>query len=298
MNYRKLGKSELQISEIGFGCMSLEASSNKIQNILEKAVDHGINFFDTADLYDKGANEILVGKSLKQRRKNIVLATKVGNKWNNDGSTWVWNPRKSYILKAIEDSLRRLQTDYIDLYQLHGGTVDDPIDEVIETFELLIEQGKIRYYGISSIRPNVIREYVTKSNISSVMMQYSLLDRRPEESCLQLLEDKRICVFSRGGLAKGLLVDKPPKDYLHYSSEDVEKFQRIIKGIDNSEIPTSRVALGFVLNKSVISSAVIGIRKMEQLEDVLKASNSQTLTSEELKMLNDAIAPNYFENHR
>ena len=138
MNYRKLGKSELQISEIGFGCMSLEASSNKIQNILEKAVDHGINFFDTADLYDKGANEILVGKSLKQRRKNIVLATKVGNKWNNDGSTWVWNPRKSYILKAIEDSLRRLQTDYIDLYQLHGGTVDDPIDEVIETFELLI----------------------------------------------------------------------------------------------------------------------------------------------------------------
>jgi aryl-alcohol dehydrogenase-like predicted oxidoreductase len=115
---------------------------------------------------------------------------------------------------------------------------------------------------------------------------------------LQLLEDKRIGVFSRGGLAKGLLVDKPPKDYLHYSSEDVEKFQRIIKGIDNSEIPTSRVALGFVLNKSVISSAVIGIRKMEQLEDVLKASNSQTLTSEELKMLNDAIAPNYFENHR
>src|SRR6202034_3432729 len=96
-------------------------------------------------------------------------------------------------------------TDYIDLYQLHGGTIDDPIDETIEAFELLQQQGKIRYYGISSIRPNVISEYVQRSNIISVMMQYSLLDRRPEESCLQLLQQNNIGVLARGSVAGGLL---------------------------------------------------------------------------------------------
>jgi aryl-alcohol dehydrogenase-like predicted oxidoreductase len=298
MNYRKLGKSDLDISEIGFGCMSLEGNSNENQLILEKAVDAGINFFDTADLYDKGANEQLLGKVLKNVRKNVIIASKVGNQWKQDGSGWDWNPRKSYILQAVEKSLIRLQTDYIDLYQLHGGTIGDPIDEVIEAFELLVEKGKIRYYGISSIRPIVIREYVAKSNISSVMMQYSLLDRRPEESCLELLEGNQIGVLSRGGLAKGLLVSKPSKAYLNYSEEEVEKLQSLVKEIDGFGTPSSKVALGFILNKTTISSAVIGIRTMGQLEEVLNAANGQKLTSDELKMLYDIIAPNYYENHR
>jgi aryl-alcohol dehydrogenase-like predicted oxidoreductase len=298
MNYRKLGKSDLDISEIGFGCMSLEGNSNENQLILEKAVDAGINFFDTADLYDKGANEQLLGKVFKNVRKNVIIASKVGNQWKQDGSGWDWNPRKSYILQAVEKSLIRLQTDYIDLYQLHGGTIGDPIEEVIEAFELLVEQGKIRYYGISSIRPNVIREYVAKSNISSVMMQYSLLDRRPEESCLELLLGNQIGVLSRGGLAKGLLVSKPSKAYLNYSEEEVEKIQSLIKEIDGFSTPSSKVALGFILNKTAISSAVVGIRTRDQLEEVLNASNGQKLTSDELKMLYDMIAPNYYENHR
>lgn len=299
MNYRKLGKSDLKISEIGFGCMSLDENSNEKHLILEKAVDAGINFFDTADLYDKGANEQLLGKALKNVRKNIIIASKVGNQWKQDGSGWDWNPRKSYILQAVEKSLIRLQTEYIDLYQLHGGTIDDPIDEVIETFELLVEQGKIRYYGISSIRPNVIKEYVAKSNISSVMMQYSLLDRRPEESCLRLLEDKQIGVLSRGGLAKGLLVNKPPKPYLSYTEEEVEKIQGLVKEINGFGTPSSKAALGFILNKRAITSAVVGIRTMDQLEEVLNTSSrGQKLTSVELKMLDDLIAPNYYENHR
>ncbi|MFT7034229.1 MAG: aryl-alcohol dehydrogenase-like predicted oxidoreductase [Cyclobacteriaceae bacterium] len=298
MNYRKLGKSNLQISEIGFGCMSLEENSNKNELILEKAVDAGINFFDTADLYDKGSNEQLLGKAIKSVRKNVILASKVGNQCKKDGTGWDWNPRKSYILQAVEESLIRLQTDYIDLYQLHGGTIDDPIDEVIEVFELLVEQGKIRYYGISSIRPNVIREYAAKSNISSVMMQYSLMDRRPEESCLELLENKQIGVLSRGGLAKGLLVSKSSKAYLNYSEEEVETIQSLIREIDGLGTTSSKVALGFILNKKAISSAVVGIRTMNQLEEILNASNGQKLRSEELKILYDTIAPNYYENHR
>ena len=143
-----------------------------------------------ADLYDKGENEKLIGAALKEKRKDVIIATKVGNQWRADGSGWDWNPRKEYILSCVEGSLQRLNIDYIDLYQLHGGTIQDPIDETIEAFELLVQQGKIRYYGISSIRPNVIREYVKRSNIVSVMMQYSLLDRRSEETCLPLLQQQ------------------------------------------------------------------------------------------------------------
>ena len=178
MEYRKLGKSELMISSVSFGCMSLQGTDASNKALLLKAIDGGINFFDTADLYDKGANETTVGKALREKRKEIIISTKVGNQWKTDGSGWDWNPRKQYILSAVEDSLRRLQTDYIDLYQLHGGTMDDPIDEIIAAFELLKEKGKIRYYGISSIRPNVIREWVSRSNIAVSYTHLTLPTKR------------------------------------------------------------------------------------------------------------------------
>ncbi len=214
--------------------VSLEKSYNENQRLLHRAIDMGVNYFDTADLYNSGENEILVGKALRSKRQGIFLATKVGNQMRPDGSGWDWNPSKKYILEAVEDSLRRLQTDYIDLYQLHGGTIEDPIDETIEAFEILKEQGKIRAYGISSIRPNVIRQYVKRSNIVSVMMQYSLLDRRPEENCLPLLQEHQIGVMVRGAVAKGLLAGKPSKSYLGYQQEDVEKLVKVIGGSGKS----------------------------------------------------------------
>src|SRR5690349_1405782 len=115
MKYRLLGSSGIKVSEIGFGCMSLSSNSeNENIELLHAATDLGINFFDTADLYDKGMSEIAVGKAIKKMRKKIVLATKVGNQWRSDGTGWDWNPRREYILQAIDKSLRRLQTDYID----------------------------------------------------------------------------------------------------------------------------------------------------------------------------------------
>ena len=115
------------------------------------------------------------------KRSEVILCTKVGNVWNPEGQGWHWDASKKHILQAVESSLSRLQTDHIDLYLLHGGTIEDPIDETIEAFELPKQQGKIKHYGISSIRPNVIREYVKRPCIVSVMRQYSLLDRRSEE---------------------------------------------------------------------------------------------------------------------
>lgn len=193
----RLGTSELEVSEIGFGCMSLSTELESAKRMIHDALDRGVTFFDTADLYQDGRNEELVGEALKGRRSEVILATKVGNRRIPGKEGWVWDPSKAYIRQAVKESLRRLQTDYIDLYQLHGGTMDDPMDETIEAFEELKQEGVIRYYGISSIRPNVIREYVRRSQIVSVMSQYSLLDRRPEETVLPMLEEAGISLIAR-----------------------------------------------------------------------------------------------------
>lgn len=145
--------------------MSLPTDEKKAKEIIACAIDSGIQFFDTADLYGYGANEKIVGEALKPVRDRVVIATKVGNRWKEEKDGWYWGPSKTYIKDAVKYSLKRLGTDYIDLYQLHGGTLDDPIDDIIEAFEQLKEEGLIRHYGISSIRPNVIEQYA-KNRIS------------------------------------------------------------------------------------------------------------------------------------
>lgn len=299
MNYKKLGKSELQISEVSFGCMSLNATKpTESVQLLHQALDNGITYFDTADLYDKGENEKLIAKAFKNKRDQVVIATKVGNHWRPDGSGWDWNPRKEYILQAVEGSLKRLQTDCLDLYQLHGGTLEDPIDEIIEAFELLQQQGKIRYYGISSIRPNVIREYVKRSHIVSVMMQYSLLDRRPEETCLDLLQSNQIGVLARGSLAQGLLAGKPPKPYLAYSETEVEKVDAALKNLTTEGQQPAEVALHYVLHHPAISSAVLGIRTQQHLETALQAVKSKPLQVAGYTNLQQLVQANYYGQHR
>lgn len=298
MEYRLLGKTALSVSRIGFGCMSLGDNETDNHRLLHAAADMGINFFDTADLYAKGNNEITVGAALKEKRKDVIIATKVGNQWKEDGSGWQWNPRKAYILSAIDDSLQRLQTDYIDLYQLHGGTIEDNIDETIEAFITLQEKGKIRFWGISSIRPNVIRAYAHRAPIASVMMQYSILDRRPEESCFPILLDKNIGVLARGSLASGLLVNKEPKPYLNYTAAQVAAAAAAVKSAINPQRNATQTALGFVLQQPVVSSAVVGIRTMEQLKDVMQTDSKALLPPAILEALQIAIPPNYYKDHR
>lgn len=294
MDYKKVGNSDLEVSTLSFGCMSLDPDGGpENEKVIHRAVDSGINFFDTADLYDKGRNEEMLGEALRGRREKVLIATKVGNRWKEDGSGWEWTPRKEYILPAVEESLKRLRTDRIDLLQLHGGTIEDPLDEVIDAFETLQSQGKIRYYGISSIRPNVIREYIRRSSITSVMMQCSLLDRRPEESCLELLREAGVGVLARGTLARGLLVDKPPKEYLGYSVEEVKGLQSELNETGN---PLS-AALQFVCSHSAVSSAVAGIRTERQLKDLLRAAEL-TISQDKLQSLSNRLPPNLYEKHR
>lgn len=298
MNYKLLGSSDLKISEIAFGAMSLQGSDAGNAALIQQALVAGINYFDTADLYDKGANESTLGKALQGKRKEVIIATKAGNQWRPDGSGWDWNPRKEYILSAVEGSLQRLQTDYIDLYQLHGGTLEDNIDETIEAFERLQEQGKIRYYGISSIRPNVIRAYVEKSRIISVMMQYSLLDRRPEETCFELLQQHNIGILARGSVAKGLLVNKPAAAYLNYTADEVQLAASAVKALSNAQRSPAQTALRFVLQQRPVTAAVVGIRTPEQLQDAVAAVDAPLLNAVELEQLKAAVAVNVYEQHR
>lgn len=295
MQYKQLGNTNMNISRIAFGCMSLKTGDAGNEQLIKDALGAGINYFDTADLYDNGANEEIVGRALKDHRSEVFIATKVGNQVKPDGSGLSWNPSKKYILEAVERSLQRLQTDYIDLYQLHGGTIDDPIQETIEAFELLKEQGKIRYYGISSIRPNVIREWVSRSGFSSVMMQYSLLDRRPEEDALPLLLNNNIGVLARGSMAQGLLVGKPAKDYLGKTAAQINEITALIT---NQKITASALAIQYVLHHPSITAAVVGIRTKKHLLDALAALEAPTMTENIYRHLNEISPANFYTDHR
>lgn len=298
MQYQFLGKSDLNISRIGFGCMSLKPEQKDFNEIIHSAMDRGINYFDTADLYDKGENEILLGKAFTGKRDKVIIVSKAGNQWRKDGSGWDWNPRKEYILKCADDSLRRLQTDYIDLFQLHGGTLDDNIDESIEAFEILLQQGKIRYYGLSSIRPNVIRKHVEYGKLTSVMIQYSLLDRRPEESILNYLKENEIGVVARGSVGTGLLLNKPEKPYLNWTKKEVAHAASVVKKIAIRDSADAQIAIQYVLQHPAIASAIVGMHTMKQLDDAVSAVELPPLSNFDMDRLRNEIPVNFYKEHR
>lgn len=278
--------------------MSLQQNGDDPVSLLHRAMDAGINYFDTADIYQDGLNEQLLGKAIEGRRDDVIVATKVGNQRRADGSGLDWNPSRQHIITSVEQSLKRLGTDYIDLYQLHGGTIEDNILETIEAFETLQKQGKIRYYGISSIRPNVIREYVKESKIVSVMMQYSLLDRRPEEEILELLDEHAISVLARGTLASGLLIGKQPKPYLGYDEIEVKEIaERVLQFSDADRSPAA-TATRWVLGNPAVTAAVVGIRTKEQLEEAIAIPASRILSVGSSEALKKYIVPKKYTEHR
>lgn len=302
MKTNRLGSSELLVSEVGLGCMSLGTEESRAIYIIHEALEQGITLLDTADLYDAGINEELVGKALKGRREDVIIATKVGNRRIPGREGWVWDPSGDYIKSAVKESLRRLGTDYIDLYQLHGGTMDDPIDETIGAFEELKAEGLIREYGISSIRPNVIREYVAKSNIVSVLTQYSILDRRPEEEILPLLAEKGISVIARGPVAKGILTEraeeKAEKGFLDYSREDALEVVRQLKEQLSARPDLAHTAIRYSLSHPAVACVIPGASSIEQLRHNAAAARTEPLTPQEIQDIQAVSRANRYEQHR
>lgn len=254
-------KCGIEISELGLGCMSLGTDYKKAQPIIESAIDNGITYFDTADIYDQGVNEEIVGKALKkyQNRDDIVIGTKVGNRLTDDGDM-TWDPSKKHIKESVKGSLKRLGLNHLDLYQLHGGTIDDPLDETISAFDELKREGYIRAYGISSIRPNVIDYYLKNSQIETLMSQFNLIDNRPE-SLINDVHDKQVKILARGPVFKGLLTSK---------SVDVidEKFKNGVLDYTQDELGST-------------------IASIKELESNLTALSFKYLTS------HDAMGVNY-----
>lgn len=307
MEKRQLGQSDLYVSALGLGCMSLGKSELPAREIIDAALTEGINYFDTADLYDFGINEKIVGQALKSVRDQVVIATKVGNRWREAKDGWSWDPSKPYIKEAVKQSLNRLGVDYIDLYQLHGGTLEDPIEETIEAFEELKAEGYIKYYGISSIRPNVIREYIAKSSIISVMMQYSMLDRRPEEESLPLLHKNDIGVVTRGPLANGLLSNQllekasnrvRENGYLDYSFAELSELLPLLKEKLASARSFTEIAMQFNLANPAVTSIVAGASSVSQLRENAAAVRSQPLTADEFQLIRSLTKANRYEQHR
>ncbi|KGR74081.1 aldo/keto reductase [Ureibacillus sinduriensis] len=299
MKKRKLGNSEIEISEISLGCMSLPMTLTDARPIVETALQAGVNYFDTADLYNKGMNEEIVGELLSPHRHDVIIATKVGNRWNQGEDNWHWDPSPSHIENAIKMSLKRLKTDYIDVYQLHGGTIDDPWDDIIETFERLKKEGYIREYGISSIRPNVFKPFLQRSNGISNMMQYSLLDRRPEE-WFGDIADANASVVTRGSIAKGLLTNEWQKrsestnGYMTYSKEEIKN---VLTGLQNAYEDIHALSLAYNLSHSAVASTVIGASSKQQLLENLKAyERSQTI--QDFSPIHDITKKDIYTEHR
>lgn len=299
MKKRELGKSGLYVSELSLGTMSLPNNAIEAQKIIETAIHAGINFFDTANIYDGSQNEKLVGKTLKEHREHVILATKVGNKLNTDGEGWTWNPTKVHIMEEVKHSLHRLGTDYIDLYQLHGGTMEDNVDETIDAFESLKKEGLIRQYGISSIRPTVIKRFLENSSAVSVMMQYSLLDRRPEE-WFSLINNFGASIITRGTLAKGYLTDDGKmrtKNSNGFALYNAVELQQSVNSLNDEVDDLHAASIAFSLQNETVASALVGARTTKQLLDSIIAYEKGCST-EQLEKLKNLVKVHKYDEHR
>ncbi|MCO6332488.1 aldo/keto reductase [Staphylococcus epidermidis] len=265
-------KSGIEISELGLGCMSLGTDYKKAQPIIESAIDNGITYFDTADIYDQGVNEEIVGKVLKkyQNRDDIVIGTKVGNRLTDDGHM-TWDPSKKHIKESVKGSLKRLGLNHLDLYQLHGGTIDDPLDETISAFDELKQEGYIRAYGISSIRPNVIDYYLKNSQIETLMSQFNLIDNRPE-SLINDVHDKQVKILARGPVFKGLLTSKSvdvidekfENGVLDYTQDELGSTIASIKELESN---LTALSFKYLTSHDAMGSIIVGASNVEQLEE-------------------------------
>ncbi|MFQ5795607.1 MAG: aldo/keto reductase [Candidatus Bipolaricaulia bacterium] len=317
MEYRSLGRTGVQVSVLCLGCMMFgnRTSPEDSYAIIDRAIDVGINFFDTADVYGHGRNEEVVGEALKRndKRHRIVLATKVHGPMADDDPNAAGNHRR-HIIEACEASLRRLNTDYIDLYQLHRPQPSIPIDETLQALDDLIRSGKVRYIGTSTFAAWQVVESLWASKelrLNRFVCEqppYNLLDRRIERELVPMANTYGLGIIPWSPLAGGLLTGKYSRDnplppgsrYAIYEDNTVlrnrvhERVFDVVEGLqrlaDAKGCTLSQFVLAWCANQPGITSPIIGPRTMEQLEDNLGALEV-TITDEDRANIDELIPP-------
>ncbi|MFL9859189.1 aldo/keto reductase [Paraburkholderia madseniana] len=305
MQYHKFGRTGLTVSHLCLGTMTfgLQTEEDVSRRILDTAADAGVNFIDTADVYPLGADgsvagrtEEIVGRWLKGKRDRFILATKAVGKMGP--SAWDQGASRKHLLDAIDASLRRLGTDYVDLYQLHSDDANTPLDETLEALDVIVRSGKARYVGVSNFLAYRLARALGRADVLgvarfvSVQPRYNLLFRQIERELLPLADEEQLAVMPYNPLAGGLLTGKHRVDaaptsgrftetvgkagamyqerYWHQREfETIEKLKAIATPTGES---LTRVSLAWVLANPLITSAIIGASRAEQLSDTLAAS--------------------------
>ena len=298
MNYRILGRTGLRVSEVGFGSWAIGGTSygttsdQESLDALAAAFDHGVNFYDTADIYGNGHSEELIGRVFKGRRDKIVIATKGG--WDYTAGAGKQNYDPKYIQSAIEASLKRLGTDHIDVYQLHNPP-DDLLQNYQPLFQMLKEEqkkGKVRFLGISIYVPKQGIEWVNTGEADTIQCIYNLLDQRIEKEFLPLAKEKNIGIIAREPLDCGILSGKygalhefPKNDHRRRWTQekialDLKKLKTLQDAFPEMKKLLVRSALAFVLSSPCVSSVIPGAKRPEQLLENISASGQTNFRPE------------------
>ncbi len=307
MEKRKLGQNRLEVSAFGLGCMGMShgygepKDENEMIALIHKAIELGINFFDTAEVYGPYTNEMLVGKALRPYRGKVVIATKFGFNIENGAQNGV-NSHPSQIRKVAEESLKRLQTDVIDLFYQHRVDPKVPIEEVAGTVKELVKEGKVKHFGLSEAGAATIRKANAVFPVTALQSEYSLWFRDHEKEILPTLEDLGIGLVAFSPLGRGFLTGAI-KANVKFSQSDFRnvlpqfqpqalqanlKFVELLENIakDKKNTP-AQIALAWVLHQKPWIVPIPGTTKLSRLEENIGALNAN-LTDEELKAINSA----------
>ncbi|TXJ29117.1 MAG: aldo/keto reductase [Chitinophagaceae bacterium] len=310
MQKRKLGNSALEVSALGLGCMGMSYAygpapdKKEMISLIRAAVERGINFFDTAEVYGPFINEELVGEALAPLRNEVVIATKFGFKPAADGKWSGLDSRPAHIKEVVDASLKRLKTDVIDLLYQHRVDPDIPIEEVTGTVKDLIQQGKVKYFGLSEAGADTIRKAHAVQPVTALQSEYSLWWRTPEENIIPTLEELGIGFVPFSPLGRGFLTGKIDENTAfdsadfrntlpRFSPEARKANQALIELIGiiakSKSATPAQIALAWLLAQKPWIVPIPGTTKLSRLEENIGAVSIE-LTPEDLQEINNAAS--------